>query len=262
MPRTQREKSRSGYYHVMIRGNERKNIFNDEDDKLFFLETVKEKMQGNQFSVQAYCLLDNHVHMLMKEEKDNVSNAMKRINVRYVYYFNAKYKRIGHLFQDRFRSEVVEEDKYILALARYIHQNPVKTGTVKSIENYKWSSYQGYINKNLYFTGVLDVKPILGLFSENNNKARRLFIEYMNQEEKGSFIDIPKEESIMDEKEAKEFFIKMLKVQGQCWDSVGKTTYPSKESLMDYKIKTGLSIRKIACITGLGKDKLSKILRG
>ncbi|MFA5384572.1 MAG: transposase [Eubacteriales bacterium] len=261
MPRIQRKKSQSGYYHVIIRGNERKNIFYDEDDKRRFLEIVKEKMQGNRFSVQVYCLMDNHVHMLIKEEKEDVSNAIKRINVSYVYYFNAKYKRIGHLFQDRFRSEAVEEDRYLLALARYIHQNPVKAGIVKSIEDYKWSSYQYYINQKLYFAGVLDTEAILGLFSEDKNKARILFIEFMNQEEKRSFIDITEEENIKDEKEAKELFIEMMKKQGQGWDNVEKTIYPSKEILMDYKIKTGLSIRKIAYITGLNKDKLSKILR-
>ncbi len=135
MPRQQRSKSKSGYYHIMIRGNERKNIFLDEQDKSRFVEILNDKKKSVSFYLQAFCLMDNHVHLMISEGVDDIARVMKRITVSYVYYFNKKYKRIGHLFQDRFRSEVVEDDNYVLSLARYIHQNPVKAGIVNQARN-------------------------------------------------------------------------------------------------------------------------------
>ena len=126
MPRTQRVRSNSGYYHIMLRGNERKNIFLSDEDKLRFMETVYEKKQEARFYLHSFCLMDNHIHLMLSEGLEDISSVMKRVTVSYVYYFNKKHKRVGHLFQDRFKSEVVDEDSYALSLARYIHQNPVK----------------------------------------------------------------------------------------------------------------------------------------
>jgi REP element-mobilizing transposase RayT len=85
--------------------------------------------------------MDNHVHLLINEGDDEIGKIMKRINISYSYYFNKKYGRIGHLFQDRFKSEGIDSDAYLLSVVRYIHNNPVKAGLVKNIEEYKWSSY-------------------------------------------------------------------------------------------------------------------------
>ena len=126
MPRQQRKKSSSGYYHVMIRGNNRNAIFLDDEDKLKFIEILSQKKQDNAFFLYAFCLMDNHVHLMMQEGTGDIANVMKRINISYVYYFNQKYKKAGHLFQDRFKSEGIEDDKYVLSLIRYIHQNPLK----------------------------------------------------------------------------------------------------------------------------------------
>lgn len=87
------------------------------------------------------------MHLMIREGMEDVAKIMKRITVSYVYYFNKKYKRIGHLFQDRFRSEIVEGDGYALSLTRYIHENPVKAGVVRGIGDYKWSSYNGYLRE-------------------------------------------------------------------------------------------------------------------
>lgn len=90
MSRHQRVKSKSGFYHIMIRGNERRSIFNDDNDKLRFIETIYEKQQGNRFSIHAFCLMDNHVHLMLSEGMDDVAKVMKRISVSYVYYFNKR----------------------------------------------------------------------------------------------------------------------------------------------------------------------------
>lgn len=90
----------------MLRGNERKNIFLCDEDKLYFMETMFEKKQGSRFYIHSFCLMDNHIHLMISEGSEDISRVMKRITVSYVYYFNKKYKRVGHLFQDRFKSEV------------------------------------------------------------------------------------------------------------------------------------------------------------
>ena len=185
---------------------------------------------------------------------------MKRINVSYVYYFNKKYKRVGHLFQDRFKSEVVEDDSYILALARYIHQNPVSAGMVRSAGDYKWSSYPSYLNEKEFFNKALETDTILGLFSKNKGEARKQFEEYMNEEVQDVFIDMTEESEIMDVKTAKELFEKIVDLSAKR-DSKGEP-YITEDLIIEFKEKTNLSIRKVAMITGMNKDKVSKMLRG
>jgi len=244
----------------MLRGNERKSIFNSDEDKQRFMETVDEKKRGNRFYLHAFCLMDNHIHLMLSEGVEDIARVMKRITVSYVYYFNKKYKRVGHLFQDRFKSEVVEQDSHVLTLARYIHQNPVRAGIVKKAADYKWSSYDCYLNEDNCFSKILDTDTILGLFSEDRKAAVKKFEEYMSEESEESFIDLKEEVGVTDEEAARELFEKMLLERGfknknevkvQLLDSVIK----------DLRAKTNLSIRKIAAITGLNKDKVNKILR-
>ncbi len=255
MPRQERTRSESGYYHVMLRGNAKENIFHDEEDKLRFLETLQTKKQKDRFYLHAFCLMDNHVHLMLSEGTEDLSKIMKRINVSYVYYFNQKYKRVGHLFQDRFKSENVEQDRYLLALARYIHQNPLKAGMVKKLADYKWSSYNSYMSENNYFSNMLDTDIVLDLFSSDKQTAKREFAKFMNEESKETFIDIKEQEEVMDEEAAKELFKAMLKEQGE------SETEPLDQLIKKFRSKTNLSIRKIADIAAINKDKVNKILR-
>lgn len=260
MPRQQRLKSKSGYYHVMLRGNEKKNIFNSDEDKQYFMETVYKKKQGDRFYLHAFCLMDNHIHLMLSEGVEDIAKAMKRVTVSYVYYFNKKYKRVGHLFQDRFKSEVVEQDSYVLSLARYIHQNPVKAGMVKKASDYNWSSYNCYLDEENKFRKVLETEIILGLFSEDRGTAQKKFEEYMNKQSEESFIDLKDEVEVTDEEAAREIFKKMLIEYGLKNNGEVKGLIP--ESLIkELKAKTNLSIRKLASIIGLNKDKVNKALK-
>lgn len=156
MPRVSRQLSETGIYHVMLRGNERRKIFLSDEDRKRFIEILSEKSRENEFSVLAYCLMDNHVHLLIREGKNQIDRVMKRIGVSYVYYFNKKYKRTGHLFQDRFKSEPINDDRYLLAAVRYIHNNPVKALIVQEPDRYQWSSYNAYISKDNTGSGITD----------------------------------------------------------------------------------------------------------
>ncbi len=243
----------------MLRGNEKKDIFYSDADKLRFLETMYEKKQGNRFFLHAFCLMNNHIHLMLSEGIEDVSRVMKRITVSYVHYFNKKYKRVGHLFQDRFKSEVVDQESYILSLVRYIHQNPVKAGIVEKPSDYRWSSYNCYLDENNYFVKMLDIDVVLGLFSEDRKAAVKKFEEYMNEDSAESFLDLMEEEEVMDEEAASELFEKMLREHGIESNKV-KTELPDS-LIKEFRTKTNLPIRKIAAITGINKDKVNKILR-
>ena len=131
MPRRARLLCESGIYHIMIRGNEKKDIFVDDKDRERFLEIIMDKAHQEELQILSYCLMDNHIHLLVMQRNLQISRFMKRVEVTYAYYFNKKYGRIGHLFQDRYKSENIDSNEHLLAAVRYIHKNPVKARIVK-----------------------------------------------------------------------------------------------------------------------------------
>lgn len=258
MPRQQRLKSKSGYYHIMIRGNERRNIFHDDEDRYRFMDTLQEKKQGDKFYLHAFCLMDNHIHMLISEGIEDIALAMKRITISYVHYFNKKYNRIGHLFQDRFRSETIEGEGYLLSLTRYIHQNPVKANIAKTASEYPWSSCNSYLDQT-YFSKTLDLDTVLGLFSPDKEIARKLFKNDMKVLSQESFIDIPNNHDIIDETMAKKLYEKKLLERNIDINKCSKVELA--RFLKEFREETNLSLRKISSVTGLNKDKINQSLK-
>ena len=113
MPREARMKSESGIYHVMMRGINQQLILEDDEDNIKFLRVLKDYKEVCEYKIIAYCLMGNHIHLLIKEEKETLEHIFKRICGKYVYWYNGKYSRVGHLFQDRFKSEPIEDEKYL-----------------------------------------------------------------------------------------------------------------------------------------------------
>lgn len=178
MPRHAREKSSTRVYHVIVRGANRQEIFHDEEDRMKFLDVLQKYKTRSELRMYAWCLMGNHVHLLMKEGNESISALMKRIGVSYVNYYNWKYKTNGHLFQDRFKSENVENVNYLLTVTRYIHQNPVKAHIVSKPDEWKWSSCLGYYGKAVYPQLLLDSHYILKMFSQNLSIAQARFKEF------------------------------------------------------------------------------------
>ena len=135
------------FYHVTSRGNEQKPVFKSIKDRTKFLEYLKSATERYSAVIHAYCLMDNHYHLLLETPSGNLSRIMAHINGAYTSYFNKKRDRAGHLFQGRYKAIVVEADEYAKELSRYIHLNPVRAGIVKMPEEYKWSNYCYYIHK-------------------------------------------------------------------------------------------------------------------
>ena len=147
MPSNKREQGESEYYHVIARGVNQGDIFHDRADRIRFLETLQTLLQRHGARVDAWCLMNNHYHLLMKGKLENLSALMKELNSSYALYFNKKYQRVGHLFQGRFKSYPVESDEYYLTVLRYIHHNPQRAG-ICPCDTYPWSSYRSYIRQS------------------------------------------------------------------------------------------------------------------
>jgi len=129
---------------VVFRGINKQRIFEEDRDYEKFLYTLQDQKGKSGYELYAYCLMSNHIHLLLREGTEELGTSFRRIASKYVQWYNQKYERVGHLFQDRFKSEVVEDNRYFLGVLRYIHQNPVKAGMVQKIEAYPWSSYREY----------------------------------------------------------------------------------------------------------------------
>ena len=179
MPRQARRESSTGIFHVMMRGINHQNIFEDEEDNYQFINTLERmrvrydddgKPCGTNCLYYAYCLMGNHFHLLIRERDESLGETVKRIASSYVYYYNRKYGRDGHLFKERFKSEPVNDMAYFVTLLRYIHQNPVKAGIVNRVNDYEFSSWHEYEDKNSTLFSLCDTRTVLNRipFSELN----------------------------------------------------------------------------------------------
>lgn len=178
MPRKKHEWYVGAKLHVIARGNHRNDIFRDETDYEVYLNYLKEAMEyyKNKYYIIAYVLMTNHVHIVIETTDKDVSDFVKRVHSRYAWNFNKKYNYIGHLFQDRYRGELIENDSYMLEVSRYVHLNPVKANMVQKPEEYKWSSYSIYIGEKE--EEFIDSHKILCYFKEENRgKLYKKFVE-------------------------------------------------------------------------------------
>ncbi len=169
MARKPRQLSESGIYHIMLRGIDRQVIFQDDEDRQKFLQVLQDCKEISLFRLYAYCLMDNHIHLLPRTDPkgESLEQIFKRIGVRYVAWYNRKYGRTGHLFQDRFLSEPVHNDAYLFTVLPYIHQNPVKAGICKNPGKYPWSSWREYLHSST----LCDTQELLAMLSDDPEAA-------------------------------------------------------------------------------------------
>ncbi|KAI3349217.1 transposase [Clostridium botulinum] len=156
-------------YHITTRGNRKSKIFLDEQDFRVYLNKLEDSLNYYdylKYELISYCLMSNHVHLMIKTGKEPLTRIMGRLNSTYTKYFNKKYKYVGHLFQSRYFSELIKDDKQILEASRYIHLNPVRAKIVKKPEYYKWSSYSMFIGKTS--KKIINPEVILDYFSKRN----------------------------------------------------------------------------------------------
>jgi len=181
MARPLRIEYEGALYHITARGNEQRNIFLDHADRLKFLSILNESYLKYGILLHCYVLMNNHYHLMLETPRANLSTAMHYINGKYTVYFNRKYKKVGHLFQGRYRSILVDRDAYLLELSRYIHLNPVRAGSVRSPEEYKWSSYRAYIEKGIHCPEWLFRSWIYEQFSLDEDRARTEYKKFIEE---------------------------------------------------------------------------------
>ena len=183
MPRKARIDYPGALHHVMARGIERRNIFESGSDYREFIHRLGKQLTGTKTTCYAWALMPNHYHLLLKSNKTPISYVMHAINTGYALYFNTKYKRVGHLFQGRFKSKICDHEEYFLELIRYINLNPLRAGIVNSLEEldcFKWTSHP-YIIKRRHL-GWYNRQEVLNAFSQNHGKAIKLYQEFLSNE--------------------------------------------------------------------------------
>lgn len=166
-------------YHITSRGNAQESIYRDDADRTEFLLILSKTCNRFNWYCHAYCLMGNHYHLMIETKQANLSKGMKHLNGSYTQFFNRTHKRIGHVYQGRFKAILVEKNSYLLELSRYIVLNPVRARMVKSAQDWPWSSYRattGMINAHT----CLSTDWLLSCFSKKQFKAQqayRVFIE-------------------------------------------------------------------------------------
>ena len=179
-------------YHITARGNERKEIFLDAQDRNDFIEILALVVERFGWRCHTYCLMGNHYHLLIETPKGNVSKGMRQLNGVYAQNFNRKYKRVGHLFQGRYKAILVEKEAYLLELSRYIVLNPVKARFVEQVEEWPWSSYRAIIGENQK-PGFLTTDWILEQFGKNKKKSINAYKTFVIS---GAEVEFPLDEIV------------------------------------------------------------------
>lgn len=164
-------------YHVIIRGNGGQDIFFAKQDRTKFYLLLQQGVEKFEHRILAFCLMSNHVHLVIQVAEHPLSRIMQNVSFRYTRYINARKKRIGHLFQGRYKAILVDVDHYLLELVRYIHNNPVRADLAKVADHYAWSSHHTYSGKESI--PWLAVEPVLARFSRDEKRARALYRDFI-----------------------------------------------------------------------------------
>ncbi len=257
MPRKARQQSDSGVYHIILRGINRQNIFEDEEDNNKFLIILDRYKDSSGYELYAYCLMGNHIHLLLRAGGEPIAQVMRRICGKFVFWYNKKYERIGNLFQDRFKSEPVEDDAYLLTVIRYIHQNPIKVGLAKNISNYRWSSYSVYLKKDQRFASLVDTEFPLKIFDQNEEKAVRAFVDFHSQMKEDKCLDVGDDFRKTD-REAREIIAKLCNV-GSPLELQKMEQTRRNACLVKLREESYLSIRQIERLTGVSRGIIQRV---
>jgi REP element-mobilizing transposase RayT len=250
MGRQARKFSENGIYHIFFRGVNHCHLFEEDADFEKFLWIIKKTKKDMSFKLYAYALMNNHAHLLIREKAaGDITVIMRKILTQYAGWFNRKYERNGALIANRYKSECVTDESYLLVLARYIHQNPVKAGMAGSPEAYPWSSYADYLSGGDF----TDIDFILDSISGNRKSATAEFTAFHSKPEVVEHIPIEgkrKNEALL-HKEA----VEILKFEPNKIASMQKAERNTAITLLRER---GFSIRQIERITGVSRNIVAR----
>ena len=247
MPRTARKKSETGIYHIMLRGMDRRALFTDDEDCERFIETLKRVKELSKFQLFSYCLMGNHVHLLLREGEEPLELVFKRLGVSYVYYYNWKYQLQGHLFQDRFRSEPVDDDAYFMDVLRYICQNPIKAGLSENVTDYPWVRCSG-IHKAVELDDISALTDLAG---------SRL-LSFVSEPCAGEHLD-EKLKLRLSDRDAAESLCSACGCRNV--QEIGGWEREQKDAAIRRIHELGISIRQFSRLTGVSKAIIERVLK-
>ncbi|MBO4373743.1 MAG: transposase [Lachnospiraceae bacterium] len=243
MARKARMRSSSDTYHVMLRGVNRNQIFFEEEDFDQMIKVLGRCRKMSNYELLAYCLMGNHLHLLMRIRQEPMSTVFRRIGDSYVYWYNQKYERCGPLFQGRYKSEPVEDESYLLQVWRYILRNPVRAGICERPEDYTYSSAREYLyNKN----GITDTGLIRGMLNEKLS-------DFLSEDDSAQIRRDTDYRPRLTEREA---------IQHIQEDPVPSDS--EKELLtawVKHQVKSGISIRQLSRLSGITKKRIERMLK-
>lgn len=249
MPRMPRKTTSVGYMHVICRGIGKQVLFEEEMDYKYFLKLLRRFSEECNVTLVAYCLMENHVHLLVNDlHSNNISKFMQKIGVTYSGYYNRKYDRSGHLFQDRFRSETVEDERYLLTVFRYILNNPQKAGICPA-SSYRWSSYHSFGSQKRP-TSLVDTSLLYQLIG-----GKKAYQEYMNTENDDQCME--HELPIKDDQWAKSVIHRCL--CGKSGTFLQSLDKKKRNEYLRLLRREGLTIRQIARFTGIGRNIVQRV---
>lgn len=182
MPRIARIKNSDSIFHVMCRSISEVGLFRDRLDKIKYLMLLKEYQAVFSYKIYAYCLMNSHNHILIDANGADISKVFHGINLKYARYYNKKYKRHGHLFQDRFKSKIVDENSYLIQLSGYIHANPLSMKKYRNnVEKYEFSSLGTYLGINDDKYNLIDKDFLMSQFGEDETSAKSRYLEFIKK---------------------------------------------------------------------------------
>ena len=244
MPRQARRMSNSGYMHIITRGIGRQLLFEEDQDYLHYLTALEKYSRETGVSICAYCLMENHVHLLVHGESGQIVLLMKKLGVNYSGWFNWKYERVGHLFQDRYKSDPVENDGYLFTVFRYILQNPEKAGICPAAE-YRWSSYRLFDHAPAF----MELDPFR---RKMNMEQYREFINTGNDDVCLEFCEAPHNDQWAQSVIQKELGLR----SGTEIQNFDKASRNAALSMLKTK---GLTIRQIERLTGINRNIIQRV---
>jgi REP element-mobilizing transposase RayT len=221
----------------------------DDEDRGTFLEKLL-KVKENNFSLYGYCLMNNHIHLIIKEGEE-LGRSIKRLTVGYALWHNNKYGRTGHLFQNRFLSEIIDSESYFLTLLRYIHHNPLKAGIVTNIKDYKWSSYNECLASYTYNSKLLDTGIIKFYFINCID-----FENYMNEVSNKEYEEKEQKQKVSDTA------LKYMIAELTDVDKLKKLPDQERNILIkEIYNRTGISVRRLEKLIGISKNKIERAIK-
>lgn len=255
MSRQPRKEFPGAHYHVMSRGNEKQDVFRSRGDRTRFLGLLEEVVSLDGWELFAFCLLSNHYHLVVHTPAPTLAHGMRYLNGVYTQWFNAKYNRVGHLFQGRYFSRSIQRDEHVLALTRYIAQNPLRAGLCDEVSNWEWGSHRAIAGLSPC-PGFLNADLFLSLFGDEPHSARQAYVEYVGMPAQAEswmkFSRGKRKRSAVDSTGDADRLCRILKTRS---DKKVRNL-----EILDAYQNHGYSMDDIACVLGLTRMRVNQII--